>query len=267
MNPHLSQLLMVLRDDFKPSRQHLLLPDLANAAASRLDMAPERAAIPYALVLHLRAPLHPFVDLFPPQVDLALDALCELLLEGGELVGECAGREAELGVERGEELGLRLKVGVAGVEEGGDGRGRHRRDGFGSSSKHARRANRVLVTCGASHRAQERRRRVAVARLSDARPCSRRARARSDASLFCTRAAFPLCVAVPLRARRSSPAVSRWCVRCRLSVPFALVAAAPAQAVVAARSGLRGMWLKWSVSAAEGALIRRCAPSPLEYSH
>ena len=52
-----------------------------------------------------------------------------------------------------------------------------------------------------------------------------------------------------------------------LAVPFALVAAAPAQAVVAARTGLHGMWLKSSVSAAEGALIQRCAPSPLEYSH
>ena len=74
MNPHLSQLLMVLRDDFKPSRQHLLLPDLANTGTRRLEVTPESLAISQTFVFYKSAFLHPLVDLLPTVFDLALDA-------------------------------------------------------------------------------------------------------------------------------------------------------------------------------------------------
>lgn len=55
-------------------------------------MASEGFAISYALILHICTLLHPFIDLLSPEVDLALDALCKLLLEVVKLVGERSGR-------------------------------------------------------------------------------------------------------------------------------------------------------------------------------
>ena len=103
---HLSEPLLVLRNLVKPSRQHLLLPDLAYARPARLAVATEGVRIPDALPLYGVALGHPKLDFLPPRVDLSFHAFCELLLKRGEVIGKRGRRESKLGMQGRQELGL-----------------------------------------------------------------------------------------------------------------------------------------------------------------
>jgi hypothetical protein len=55
-------------------REDVLFSQLSNPAACDLDMPAKRFRVPPAIIFDRRTFLHPFVDLFSPQVDLSFYA-------------------------------------------------------------------------------------------------------------------------------------------------------------------------------------------------
>lgn len=62
-------------------REDVLLPQLSYPAAGDLYVPTKCFRVPPAIVLDHRTFLHPFVDLFSPQVDLSLYACRQLLFK------------------------------------------------------------------------------------------------------------------------------------------------------------------------------------------
>ena len=93
-------------------REDVLLPQLPYSAASDLDVPAKRFGVPRAVVLDHDTSLHPFINLFPPEVDLSFYTRCQLCFKRREFIGEACMWESELRVESGQELCLLLKMRV-----------------------------------------------------------------------------------------------------------------------------------------------------------
>lgn len=110
MNTHSFQFIHVLDEHLVSDWQDMLLHELACAGPDDLRMRAQRAAQPRALALEAVALAQPLLDLVAPRLKLPVNALCKLLVQRRELVGERALGEAELRVEGWEVLCLCLDV-------------------------------------------------------------------------------------------------------------------------------------------------------------
>jgi hypothetical protein len=78
---HLSQSFLVFCQSIVTFREDVFLPQFSNSAAGDLDVSTKRFRVSRAVALDHDTFLHPFVDLFVPQIDLPFYARRQFLFE------------------------------------------------------------------------------------------------------------------------------------------------------------------------------------------